>query len=533
MSDFDYIIIGAGSAGCVLANRLSANGYNNILLIEAGGKDTNPWIHIPIGYLKTMHNPKVDWCFKIQSDPGLGGREMNYPRGKVLGGSSSINGLLYIRGQSNDYNYWRQLGNVGWSWEDVLPYFKKAENFEHGENEFHGVGGPLSVSDQRVRLKLLDIFINAAEEKGIPPSSDFNTGQNEGCGYFHVTEKNGLRCSTAVGYLNSIKKRTNLKIEVKAHTKRILFEGLKAIGVEYWQDNQLIRAKCNKEIILSAGSVGSPHILQTSGVGPAELLKSKGINIIKNVDAIGKNLHDHLMLRPVYKVKNIYTLNQLYHSYYRKLLVGLEYLFFRSGPMTMGASQLCGFTKSDPSLATPDLQFHVAPMSADKLGGVTLHKFPAFTPTVCNLRPTSRGNISITSNDSRNDPLIRMNYLSTEEDKKKAVKSIRIIRDIVLNSNAFKPYEPKEMRPGLYLSDDEILREIGKYANTVFHPVGTCKMGNDERAVVNDRLVVHGLEGLRIVDASIMPLITSGNTNAPTIMIAEKAADMILADQIN
>jgi choline dehydrogenase len=530
MEIFDYIIIGAGSAGCVLANRLSNNPKISVLLLEAGGKDTNPWIHIPVGYFKTMHNPKTDWCFKIQSDQGLGGREMNYPRGKTLGGSSSINGLLYIRGQSNDYNYWRQLGNVGWSWNDVLPYFKKAENQERGENEFHSTGGPLSVSDQRIKLKILDTFISAAEEFNIPRSNDFNTGVTEGCGYFQVTERNGFRCSTAVGYLNPVKKRKNLKIVTRAHVKNIEFENKKAVAVCYWNNGNLNKVKANTEIILSAGSIGSPHILQVSGVGPGNLLKQHNIKIVKDHPFIGRNLHDHLMLRPVYKVKNIETLNELYHSYFKKMIAGLDFILFRRGPLTMGASQLCAFTKSDEHLETPNLQYHVAPMSTDKLGGAALHKFPAITPTVTNIRPTSRGHVEIASADSKIDPKITMNYLSTDEDKRVAIKAIKITRKIVLESKAFKPYEPEEMRPGINLTDEEVLKEVGKYANTVFHPVSTCKMGNDESAVVNDRLKVHGLQNLRIVDASIMPHITSGNTNAPTIMIAEKAADMIIED---
>ena len=323
MATFDYIIMGAGSAGCVLANRLTADPKISVLLIEAGGKDTNPWIHIPGGYFKTMHNPKTDWCFKIQSDKGLGGREMNYPRGKTLGGSSSINGLLYIRGQSQDYNYWRQLGNVGWSWEDVLPYFKKSEDNQRGTNEFHGVDGPLSVEDMRVKMKVLDTFIDAAEEFGFPRRSDFNTGENEGIGYFQVTQRNGLRCSTAVGYLNPIKHRKNLKIITQAHIKNIEFENNKAVSVNYWQDNQLKKVKANIEIILSAGSIGSPHILQASGIGPGELLKKNNVEVIKNHSAVGKNLQDHLMLRPVYRIKNLETLNEVYHSAIKKMFTGI------------------------------------------------------------------------------------------------------------------------------------------------------------------------------------------------------------------
>ena len=530
MEQFDYIIVGAGSAGCVLANRLSANPKIKVLLLEAGGKDTNPWIHIPGGYFKTMHNPNTDWCFKIEKDPGLNNREMNFPRGKTLGGSSSINGMLYIRGQSNDYDYWRQLGNVGWSWEDVLPYFKKSEDNQQGEDKFHGVGGPLAVEKMRASFKVLDLFMEAAEEFGYPKTSDFNTGNNEGMGYFPLNVKNGYRCSTAVGYLNPIKKRKNLKILTNAHIKNIEFENRKAVSVNFWKNNQLLNDKTNKEIILSAGTVGSPHILQASGVGPGDLLKKNNINVVKNHPSVGKNLHDHLMLRPVYKVKNLNTLNDIYHSYYRKIITGINFFLFKKGPLTVGASYLCGFIKSDNNLETPNLQFHVSPASTDFLGKTTLHNFPAFTPTIVNLRPTSRGKIEIKSPDTRIAPKIQMNYLSTDEDREMAGKAIKITRNIVMNSKAFKEYEPEELRPGINITDNETLaKEAGKYANTIFHPVSTCRMGNDEKAVVNDKLVAHGLENLRIVDASIMPHITSGNTNAPTIMIAEKAADMIIA----
>ena len=529
MDSFDYIIIGAGSAGCVLANRLSENPNNKVLLIEAGGNDSYPWIHIPVGYYKTMHNPKTDWCYKTEPDETMENRSIPYPRGKTLGGSSSINGLLYIRGQEQDYNIWKQLGNKGWGWNDVLPFFLKAENQERGQSQFHGADGPLSVSDQRIKLPILDAFMNAAEEVGIPKVNDFNKGDNHGCGYFQVTERNGLRCSTAVGYLNPIKNRKNLKIKTNCHVEKINFKNKKAISVSYWVHGQSQIVSVNKEIILSAGSIGSTQILQTSGIGEAEKLNKLGIDVVKNSVGVGKNLQDHLMFRPVYKVKNIKTLNKKINSVIGKLMIGMEYVFFRSGPMTMGASQLCGFAKSDVSRATPNLQFHVQPISTDKLGDSNLHNFAAFTPTVANIRPTSRGEIIIVNKDSRENPKIKMNYLSTDEDRKVAAAGLKLIRKIVLESNEFKQYEPEEFRPGINVQDDEeLVKEASNYAQTIFHPVGTCKMGNDENSVVSDELKVHGVENLRVIDASVMPNITSGNTNAPTIMIAEKGADMIL-----
>ena len=530
MESFDYIIIGAGSAGCVLANRLTLNSSNKVLLLEAGGKDTNPWIHIPVGYYKTLHNPNTDWCFNTEPDETMNNRSIPYPRGKTLGGSSSINGLLYIRGQEQDYNLWRQLGNVGWSWNDVLPYFIKAENQERGPSEFHGVNGPLSVSDQRIKLDILDVFMDAANEVGIPKINDFNKGDNFGCGYFQVTEKNGFRCSTAVGYLNPVKKRKNLKIEVKSHVKCIDFENTKAIGVSYWKNNELKKIKANKEVILCAGSIGTPQILQVSGIGDASKLKNLGINIIHNLSGVGKNLQDHLMFRPVYKVKNIKTLNKKINSLIGKMMIGMEFILFKKGPMTMGASQLCGFAKSDSSRETPNLQFHIQPISTDKLiGGVKLHDFPAFTPTVANIRPTSRGEINIVNKDSRENPKIKMNYLSTPEDRKVSAQGLKLIRKIVLETDTFKKYEPEEFRPGIDIQDDEeLVKAASNYSQTIFHPVGTCKMGQGSEAVVDDKLKIHGIENLRVIDASIMPNITSGNTNAPTIMIAEKGADMII-----
>ncbi len=532
---FDFIVVGAGSAGCVLANRLSADSSKSVLLLEAGGRDWNPWIHVPVGYFKTLHNPKTDWCYKTEADPGLNGRRLDWPRGKTLGGSSSINGLLYIRGQHEDYDHWRQLGNVGWSAEDVLPYFKRAEDQERGASDYHGAGGPLSVSDMRVHRQVCNAFIAGAEEIGIPRNDDFNGRTQEGAGYFQLTSRNGRRCSTAVGFLNPARGRPNLKIVTHAHVERLLFDAeaeaersVKGIGFTVKGARRESHLKPGGEVILSAGAIGSPQILQVSGIGPGDLLQSLAIPVRQHLPGVGENLQDHLQIRMVYEV-NVPTLNDEINNFFRRMMIGAQYVLFRRGAMAMGASQVCIFAKTRPELATPDIQFHFQPLSADK-PGIEMHAFSGITSSICQLRPESRGSIMIKSPDPQVYPAIRPNYLATALDQETAVSAIRMSRAIA-GSKAMLPFIVAERVPGSVADADEDLLEAARnISQTIYHPTSTCKMGNDTQSVVDDRLRVHGVKGLRVADASIMPTIVSGNTNAPAIMIGEKASDMILQD---
>jgi choline dehydrogenase len=535
MSDaptFDYVIIGAGSAGCVLANRLSKDPRNAVCLLEAGGKDNWIWFHIPVGYLFAIGNPRADWMFKTEAEAGLNGRILNYPRGKVLGGSSAINAMIYMRGQREDYDNWRQMGLEGWSWDDVKPIFRQHLDHYLGAGEHHGAGGEWRVEEPRMRWEILDSFIAAAVEAGIPRVSDFNTGSNEGISYFHVNQKNGRRWSAARGFLRPALSRPNLKVETHAHATRILFEGRRAIGVELLQNGTRRRILARKEVILSAGAIASPQLLQLSGIGNGALLQEHGIEVVHHLPGVGENLQDHLQLRPIYKVHGVRTLNEEYRSLFRKGQMALEYALFRRGPLTMAPSQLGAFTRSSSDYATPNLQFHIQPLSLDKFGEDP-HPFPAFTASVCNLRPTSRGTVRLQSTDTGQAPAIRPNYLSTEEDQRVAIDALRLVRRII-SMPSLQKYRPEEYKPGSQLTaDDELLHGARDIGTTIFHPVGTAKMGtsSDSMAVTDARLRVYGIDGLRVIDASIMPTITSGNTNSPTLMIADKGAAMVLEDQ--
>jgi choline dehydrogenase len=525
---FDYIVVGAGSAGCVLANRLSADPDKRVLLLEAGGTDSNPWIHIPVGYFKTMHNPATDWCYVTEPDEGIASRRLQWPRGKVLGGSSSLNGLLYVRGQPQDYDRWAAIGNQGWSFQEVLPYFKKSEDQERGANEFHGVGGPLKVSDLRLRRPIADYFIQAATEVGIPFNEDYNGARQEGVAYFQQTAHKGFRWSTAKGFLRPARRRPNLTVLTGAHTTRVLFEGCRAVGVECLTGGELRQMRAAREVILSAGAIGSPQILQLSGIGPKALLDTVGVPLVKDLPGVGRNLQDHLQIRLVYKTSQR-TLNDEVNNIFKQAWVGLQYWLTRTGPLTLAASQVAIFTKSNPQAERPDIQFHMQPLSADKPGD-GVHNFSAFTSSVCQLRPYSRGYLAIKSKDPLEHPAIHPNYLSDERDRQVAVDGIKVARRIAA-APALSQHIIDEYVPGYrYQSDSELLEAARHYSQTIYHPTGTCKMGHDPMAVVDDRLRVHGTRGLRVVDASIMPEIVSGNTNAPTIMIGEKASDMILED---
>lgn len=534
--EFDYVIVGAGTAGCVLANRLTEDPDVSVLLLEAGGKDDYHWIHVPVGYLYCIGNPRTDWLYKTQAEAGLNGRSLSYPRGRVLGGSSSINGMIYMRGQREDYDEWARITNdASWSWDAVLPVFRRSEDHHGGANTWHGEGGEWRVERQRLKWKILEAFADAAQQTGIPATDDFNRGDNSGVGYFEVNQKRGIRWNASKAFLRPAMKRPNLTIITGALTERVVFEGKRCVGVEYRGDGVSYIAKARCEVVLSAGAVNSPQLLELSGVGNGARLQGLGIDVVHDVRGVGENLQDHLQLRMAFRVQHVRTLNTASAHWWGKLMIGMQYALFQSGPMSMSPSQLGAFAKSDPSdgsLTRPDLEYHVQPLSLDRFGE-PLHRFNAFTASVCHLRPTSRGSIHIASPDAAAAPAIAPNYLSTDYDRHVAVNALRLTRRIAA-APALAPYRPHEILPGLaYQTEEELQDAAGNVGTTIFHPVGTCRMGtaDDPGAVVDSRLRVRGVEGLRVVDASVMPVITSGNTNSPTLMIAERASDMLRADR--